>query len=182
MVAAALKDFRDSLNITARPEFSVLSIRERLLEAASLSVAERLALAADDALAVNLLEFTDTTLKQMTVTCRSHRERLTKTTHNRDGLAAFEAIRDGKAVLIDDTTRDPRWSNYPKRPYRTVLALPISCCNRFVGSLTIDHATPFRFYGKTSELSLLLEPYIASLTLTFPDSEAYYARDNVGHG
>jgi PAS domain S-box-containing protein len=61
-------------------------------------------------------------------------------------LSVVQEIAPGHAIIINDTTAEPRWQDIPEdRWIRAYLGMPIHLDGRIIGMLNLDSATPDRF-------------------------------------
>jgi hypothetical protein len=149
------------------PADNLNAIQQQVLQAAALSV-ESILSADEPAVTANLLLFAEPSLATMKVAARSTTERNLDAVYSREDLLAWSSIREGKLLVIDDTETDVRCRAMTGKSYKTVAAAPITRRGRAIGSITLDSETPFVFYGKASDISLQLEPYLALLALILP--------------
>jgi putative methionine-R-sulfoxide reductase with GAF domain len=85
-----------------------------------------------------------------------------------DRLLGWDAIRNGRIALVDDIRNDLRWQVVRERSYRTVIAVPLTKGGRAYGAISLDSEVAYAFAGRTAEIAIQLQPYIALLVLTYP--------------
>lgn len=88
------------------------------------------------------------------------------------GTAAGDAFRSGSSVSTGDVEND-----YPlgprRKPYCSVLAIPVRYADRVVGIVTIDSARKFHFdFGVDDEVVDHVMPYLALLSWTLRNEPA----------
>lgn len=123
-------------------------------------------------LTVNLLVLTAKEPRTMVVVARSDNLRPIGTEHlATDGLPAWRAIVSG-AIEIENDLRRTRPSR--KRPYRSVVAIPVAKGEAAYGGLSIDCTSAYAFYGHQRRIYCQCRPYIALLSLTFGQTSPYH--------
>lgn len=149
----------------------VQHFRETVLRCVMSGIAEQLNLD-PTTLTANLLVLTDKGPRTMIVTARSDGIRPTGAEHvATEDLLAWRAIRSGGIEVENDMRRA-----YPRsrKPYRSVVAIPVTRDEVAYGGLSIDCSVPFAFYGHRRRIYCQCRPYIALLSLTFGDSSPYH--------
>lgn len=146
------------------------SIREAILECVVHSVREVLQVADHEKVVASLVSL-DSDPEKMLVEARSTRERPVAVSYPKDQLVAWEAIRNGHIVTVDDVSQDSRWDPMGTRRYRAVVAVPVTRGGKAFGAVSIDSELTYAFFGRSAELSIHLEPYVALMSQTFKDSD-----------
>ena len=84
---------------------------------------------------------------------------------------AWRAIRTGGVEIEDDMRRSQPGLD---KPYRSVVAIPVTKGEAAYGSLSIDSTEPYAFYGQKLRIYVQCRPYIALLSLTFGEKSPYH--------
>jgi GAF domain-containing protein len=143
--------------------------RESILECIVPGIQERLNLPDGQKVVASLLDFSGGDTRTMTVVARSTRERYVDVTYPSDRLVSWDAIQNGRVAIADDVKTDPRWQNLGGKSYRSVAAIPIYREGKAYGALSIDCEMPYAFLSREADIALQVEPYVAVLTLTYPE-------------
>lgn len=167
----AISDLYRCLTGGATDSAQLQRVRESVLECIAYSVRDVLQWPAHEKIVATLVVLTDSA-DRMRVVARSTREREIGVEYARDQLVGWEAIRNGHIVVVDDVTEDPRWSAVGGRRYKSVCGIPVARTGKAFGAVSVDSESAYAFYGRSADLAIELEPYIALIALTFTDSEA----------
>jgi len=165
----AIVELHDNLAVKKTSTQDMRRVREALLECATISLQEQLALPEGEKLVATLLDFSSGDVGTMSVVARSSRARPVDVQYPSDRLVAWDAIRNGAIAIVDDIRDDGRWQAMGERSYRTVCAIPLTRAGKAYGALSMDSEMAFAFYGRSADIAIQVEPYLAVLVLTYPD-------------
>ena len=140
--------------------------REEALQAIALNVCGRFEMGEGYGIVVNLLTICPD-MKTVEVVARSENT-LPLSSYDMADLAAWQSVKDARVYTVDDIMDDPRWRGQSRR-YRSVFSMPVTKNKRAYGILTIDSKKAYAFFGKNTDIALLVEPYVRLLAATFPD-------------
>jgi hypothetical protein len=143
-------------------------IRRNLLECVVLAVADYLETEIEN-IDANLIAFC---LDRNHMTCIARSSLARKPLSDRiyeltDHYYPWLCIKENQSRLVNDTRNHPAWDDLQQPPYRSVLYIPLSVGDGFVGSLTIDSPEPYFFEGHALEIENLVQPLISLICLTF---------------
>jgi signal transduction histidine kinase len=84
-------------------------------------------------------------------------------------------LEERKAILVDDTSRDSEWPNWPTQPYHvgSAMALPIYYGEQMIGGLVLLHANPHHFALSDIEV---LETASRQMALALTNASVYEAQ------
>jgi hypothetical protein len=176
----ALKDLCVARSANDR---NMTDIRERIVQAAALGVEELLGLGSQKVVAT-LLEFSGHDTSQMRVCCRSTKVRPSGILYPSEDMIGWDAIKKARIQIVDDVMQDQRCTHVTEKPYRSIAAVPIGHTGKAFAALSVDHEEPYAFYGRATDIAIQLEPYAASLALTYEPDAVYHAcqYDPSSHG
>lgn len=88
-----------------------------------------------------------------------------------DAYLPWRAIRNRK-IEVDHDYRE-REATGP-RPYRSIIAAPVTRGRQAFASLSIDSTSAFAFYGNEERVAFQIRPYLSLLSLTFGPMSPYH--------
>jgi hypothetical protein len=166
---AGVVDRTASLNLKRPAEID--AYRTDVLRCVASGIADQLDLPLET-LTANLLVLSGKQPETMIVKARSNALRPTGREHVVDeDLLMWRAIGSGGIEVENDFRRlKPEL----KKPYRSIVAIPVTKDGMAYGGLSIDCTTAYAFYGHRRLIFCQVRPYVAHLALTFGPGSPYH--------
>lgn len=153
-----------------RKPSEIEQFRSEILECIVSGVAEILDLPAKS-LTANLLDIGDHDKTKMVVSARSTCVRPIPMEYAAvDAFLPWRAIKNS-SMEVEDNYRERE--GLGKRPYKSVVAIPVIRGKHAYGSLSIDCTVPYAFSGRKLHIYCQVRPYISLLALTYPPASPY---------
>jgi len=89
-------------------------------------------------------------------------------------LISHKCIKEAKRVIVNNISKHEKWDAIGNQSYESAMAVPItrndaSGSKRIgFGSIFIYSVKKHAFYGREMDIEILLQPYLAAISLTYP--------------